>query len=425
VPIETFNSALIMEDLLWPIVAVIEGRQAPGPAFVYAFGSLSEAAILHEHLYVDPADMFKGSGPEHLHGMLAGSPLIRRLFDTKTLERMPAQDDIERHLAMKGASYEFGHFLTDMNWLPYSLSGREVESVARTIAMADLCRQWPAVFGREMVDDPSDMSGLMGPHEGLDLTDPVVIASAERLGFLRDDLDIIDGQRHKVWAYSDLASELSLNLYPVLAALPYMFANVGHINTKARLYYEKIRDSITEYDNELKYTSFTHIPMSPLGQIVLDKAQGDRRGIVDALVDLRQKQTPFRQTLTQIDRDSSLDATRKEQHELERELNGALQTLVVGSKEPKTRLVYRVWDILKTGPVSAGDAAKRKGQELHVVGRIRGLHDFWNALMDSPVARKNRNLLGTTFGTIASEQVWAAGQRLGDSLEAVRPRGAE
>jgi hypothetical protein len=109
---------------------------------------------------------------------------------------------------------------------------------------------------------------------------------------------------------------------------------------------------------------------------------------------------------------------------LEVELHTALETLVVGSKEPNERLVYKGWHLFKKGPLSVGDAAARKGQDLHVVGRIRGLHDFWNALMDSPAATKNRNLLGNIFGKVAPDEVWKAGRLLGDSLEAIRPDSA-
>ena len=140
---------------------------------------------------------------------------------------------------------------------------------------------------------------------------------------------------------------------------------------------------------------------------------------MEEIIELRYRHRGFRQYLTDYERKWDTASTRADRINLRNEFDNAWKTFVVSQEKPSTRIIYTLWDILKN-PVKTlpaiGDKLRAKGHELSIIGRVRGLHDFWKELANSPIPQKNLELLSNLFPKLASDVEWQLSYDLANSV---------
>ena len=152
--------------------------------------------------------------------------------------------------------------------------------------------------------------------------------------------------------------------------------------------------------------------------MALANCKGSRNVLAEEIFNLRHRHRDFRQYLTDYDKAWDTAQTRKERMDIKNEFENAWQTLTTAENRPSTRFVYVLWDVFKNPTrilQSIGDKAADRGRELSVIGRARGLHDFWNDLIRSPLADRNRELMTELFPDQVEQEAWEAANRFGQS----------
>lgn len=173
--------------------------------------------------------------------------------------------------------------------------------------------------------------------------------------------------------------------------------------------YAALQERIDSIDEALSEVDFRDVRIPPLCQIVLDKARDNKSGIVEEMIALRDRHSLFRASLNAHDAAWKAADTRRERLRLEKEFANAWGAIVKGENEPKTRLIYTVWDILKAPtkiPQAIGDKLAAKGKESAIVAQVGGLHTFWRELSNAPVRERNARLLSRLFPRQLPTDVW-------------------
>jgi len=103
------------------------------------------------------------------------------------------------------------------------------------------------------------------------------------------------------------------------------------------------------------------------------------------------------------------------------EFDSALKQLLEKETRQSTRVIYMLWDILKepTKILQAlGDKVTKRGRERYIVGRVKGLHDFWDDLSNSPPSNIMRTQFNRLFPKRSEDKTWESGRKLAEAVNA-------
>jgi len=415
---ELHNAALIQEELLINISKVIEDGWPAGPSFFHALGSLIEAAVIHDKVFYDPLRQTLRndlSGGIYVPSLLNESDLIQQLIREGVLTLFPESAEIDKHLEETGSSYKYGNFLVDFYYQLVSFSSTTPDGDITEFPLLDeLINKAPSVLMTEsLIAD----EGVTADGAYLFLTDAGL--KAHLLGFSRQDMIQLEGYNRRVKGYLELTQSIEIDFYPVFRALPYQIGAVKTYSSKAKALYESIVNKAVSLDDEPGgENEFSRVPVPPLSQIVMAKSKGSIKALAGEIIELRYRQRDFRRYLTDYERQWDTATTRAERFKLRNEFDNAWKTFVVDLERPSTRIIYTLWDIFKN-PLNIlpaiGDKLRAKGHELSVIGKVRGLHDFWEELVNAQVP--NRNIeLSKMFPRLADEREWQLSRNLANSI---------
>ena len=412
------NTALIHDEVLMEIIKVVEGDWPAGPAFVYALGSLVEAAVIHDRVFYDPMHQTQRNDPQPrrtIADVLNNSQLVQQLVSAKVLTLLPKREQLDSHLEASGSNYRSDSFLIDFYYGLESFSAETPEGAVNDFeVLTDLLARAPRILLTDTLiqDEAGDENGgfVSLTAEGL---------AAYALGFTREDMIRIESFMRRARGYLELTQSLEIDFYPVLSALPYQVGAIKCYQSKARQLYQSIVDRSTSLDEESRdEDNFSRVPIPPLAQIVIANAKDSISALVTELLALRERHRSFRDYLTAYERNWDSAVTRADRIKLRRDFDNAWSAFVAKLERPSTRIIYTVWDIFKNPAniLSAfGDKLRTRGHELSVIGKVRGLHDFWKELVSSPIIERNAQLL-KLFPRLAAEQDWRKSARLANQI---------
>jgi hypothetical protein len=403
------NSALLQDEVLLDCILVIEHGWPAGPNFLYSLGSLIEASVIHERVYFDPLNYTKreDSDKNYLHAVLRDSPFVRSLAQNGALKLFPQPQEVNKILKEKDRDYRHIDFLSDAIYEGISFgSAQPSGEKLRYESLLDL-------FNIPEIFQENDLAENIGGQTLL--VKNAAALRATQIGFNYRDLRLIGAMNRRALAFLDLARNMETNLYSSFTAIPHYVGAISQTNSKARELYMRLEKQLLETDEKVGATSFNRIPVAPLAQIILTRSQDSATSIADEICQLRHEHRGFRSYLTSFETEWTDSATRRERRKLQQEFDNAWATLIAKDQKPSSRLIYTLWDIVKSPlqiPKAVGEKLVEKGRELSVIGKARGRHDFWNALGDSPTPDRNRQLLVNLFPQQAEQGLWDLAARV-------------
>ncbi len=402
------NSALFQDDLLMQVVQPLDMGYPMGPSFVHALGTLIEAVVLHDINYFDPLATFttEGSG---LQAYVRQSSLINDLQRGGALRLLPPAPDVDLRFEQLGIDYRMLDLVGEINWTNKGSSFTNPASEAAYVgAMTHLLRGFPALFASLDILDAND--------------DPVT-AEAEalmRMGVDAESLILIEGQNHRLAALQSFCQPLRLNLCTNHASLPNHLGMVRHNNSVARRLYAQMTRELGELDDDtIDDDELSAIEMPELSRLVLRNCKGDLSALSNEILAVRDKHRKLRDYLTAYEEAWRTASTKGERSKLQNEFNNAWEALVRQHRQPRDRIVYRLWGVLKNPTqilAALGDELVKLGRTWAVSGQVRGLHTLWADLLDAPTARENFSLLASFGMGVADDDLWKAHLDLADTV---------
>lgn len=411
------NTAIVYDETLMDIVSVLDYGWPAGPTFFHSFGSLIEAAVIHETVYFDPTN-YSGrcdlSGDD-LTSKLLASEFIQELLRAKALVPFPAWDDVEAYLTGIGRNYQAGEFLADSLWDLSTFSVAEPGGEKNELEIHLDLSNIPNVFSGEYL--------VEGRGELVRLEDPSLFRALLQYHFTVDDLRHIDSLNRRAKAYLDLGRNAGINVYPPLLALPHQVGAVKASNSRARRLYddlsEKISSKLAATEDEVGEGAYARVLIPPLSQIVLSKAKDSAKALAAEICELRHSNRNFRQYLTNFEDLWKNAETKQERLKMLLDYENAWKALVERIDKPSTRIIYQLWDFLKKPTdilATLGDKLTDAGRKRYVMDRVNGLYDFWRELANAPVANRNQELIAKLFPKIAESDVWDLAARLAENV---------
>jgi len=244
------------------------------------------------------------------------------------------------------------------------------------------------------------------------------------LQFGKDDLIQLEGLNFRAKAYVDLTRHLGLDLHSYCLALPHQLGAVRHQNsTTLELYrqiLERVHSKEFRKDEEVGRTAFARVPIPALSELVLARCKDSAAAIGLEILNLRQEQKEFRSYLTNFGQALTWAKSKRERWQLQNQFDAALKTLLEREDKQSTRFIYRIWDVIKepTKMLAAfGDKVAVAGREKYIVGRARGLHDFWDGLAQGPPHGIAREQFHRLFHKRAEDGTWQLAEKLARALE--------
>jgi hypothetical protein len=423
-PVELHNTSLIQEDALLNIIKVVEWGWPAGPSFLYAIGSFIEASVIHDKIFFDPMRQTQRDEirAQTIPSLLNQSTFVQSMIREDVLTVFPERSEVDQHFQNAKSKYSFDNFLIDYYHGFESFSSNNPDGeISELTNLIDLTQKAPSVL---MADELIDIHMTAPDNSFISLTSPGLAAYV--LGFNQEDMKMLEALIRKARGYLELTHNLGINFYPTLLAIPFQVGSVKAFNSKAKSLYETIIEKVVSIDEEaFVEDEFSRVPIPPLTQIVMSKSKDSVDGFIAEIIELRHRHRNFRRYLTDYERQWSTATTRAERIKLRNEFDNAWKALITSQERPSTRIIYTLWDILKSLTIlpAIGDKLRDKGHELSIIGRAKGLHDFWAELLNSPVPQKNLEMMSNLFPRLADDKEWQLSRDLADSVNALLTKG--
>lgn len=406
--VNTRNSALIQPEILFEVARVFEGSYPAGPSFLNALGNLVEAIVIHEHIYLyGNKEGLDEDDPDSPWPAFYASRLVTELSRAGILIE-PTFQEFSQHLTAVGSEYDFIEFIEDFAWVPTSFVVSEPSFEEGSYRESiDLVRHAAGIFAEETLvkDDIPDS--------------PKISVSALPLiplGFTKNDLIRLEGRNRMMRGYYNLSKNLGVHLYSLFQSVPHQLGAVRNGNSRARLLFERIQNkalALLETEDLVGDETYTRVSIPPLLQIVLAKCLGSQSSFASELLELRHRHRQLRSYLSSYEEAWQAASTREEARKLNAELATAFESLGKLETAATTRLLYRIWDVVKDPTKileKVGDALVHRGKEYYAIDRVWGLHDFYHDVRNAPLPRRNYDLLASMFDKMATENTWATAE---------------
>ena len=417
------SSALIQQESLGQIVAVLDAGWPAGPTFFNALSTLTESLCLYDHVYFDPLRMHLRSDVPLGAKMLQESPFVRLLLSEGALELFPESSFIDAALAKEGRDYTYVHFIRDYVWTGSSAFWSEPEGERERLQL--YCEivdsAYPLLTHPSLV--PQAKSSIVFGPESL------LLLLGRQLRLSNQDLIFLEGLNHQSLALFTLCRNLRIHLQPFYLSLPHQLGTLDQNNSRAVTLYRQILEEIEKRDGSAAaiagqvetpdQSGFQRISVPALVGQLLARCVDQSSAIGLELLVLRRLRTGFRSYVREFDQRWSEAKTKEQLWNLGKEWNAAITKLGEKQDRPSTRLIYTIWDILKD-PVnilkSIGDKLATRGREESIIRRVDGLHDFWRDLAKAPTDKVTNANLAHLFPKRLDDEVWDLAGKLADSL---------
>jgi len=424
VSVDFTNQALIQDELLVSICLVLEHGWPAGPTFLHALSTLIESVVVHDAVYFDVLHDFQrgDEAPASLPGRLRNSDFVRALIRGEAIRPFPQESLVDAFLASKRRDYSYGHFLADAYWGTASFAyGEPEEEPNRLQLYVELVSEaQPLLLPQRLVPHGQRGAGLtIGGPELLTTT-----MLSHRLSLNQNDMKFIEGLNFRAKAFLDLARNTGLHLHPFYLGLPHQVGAIRHTNSKALELFRQVvekANSLEPDENGIGDDEFSRMPIPPLLQVLLGRCKDSPKGFVTELLGLREDWRKFREYLTEYEKQWSSAGSKRERWKIKTEFEKALDLVHEREKRSSTRIIYTLWDFFKE-PTKVlktfGDKLSKRGREEYIIGRVKGLHDFWEDLAESPTSDNVRRQFNKIFPKQADESTWTLGKRLAETVNA-------
>lgn len=410
-PIVPRNSALIQDEVLGELALVLNGMKPAGPNFLNCLGSVVEACVLHEGLFVLPAREFGARlAGQYLEDLLEQFDLVTFLVREDVFKPL-SHAELDGYLAGIGAEYNALRFIYDLKWTRKSMlmTGSDGELWHWSLEQL-LLDEAPELFeADECTDRIGDVDVPIG-EKAIDLV---------RRGFPVEDLVTLEGWNKQVRAWQKVAQLMCLNLYVVPSATVHQLGSLSAVNLKARAAYDRIKAEVEALvDDRVGHAEFNSVAVPPLTSLAITQCNGDSAALPDVLVTMRYQYRGLRQYLTDFEQSWALAASRRERLKIQNAFEAAIKKLIERDTKPSDRLIYKIWDVVKSPTKilqTVGDKLVVRGREEAIVGQVKGLRPFWRAILDAPL-QGQAELLSSLVPRIAEKQVWDASRRLAERV---------
>jgi hypothetical protein len=334
--IDAPNSALFQDDLLMQVVQPLDLGYPMGPSFVHALSTLIEGVVLHDNNFFDPLATFSSAGAG-LQGHLRQSSLIQDLKVGGALHLLPSSLDVDLRFEQLGIDYQMIDLVREISWTSGGTSFTNPAEEARYArSMSELLIGFPALFSSQDLLDDEDLP---------------ITSEADQLlqmGMDIENLIHIEGQNHRLSAMQDFCQPLRLNLYTNHASLPNHLGAIRRNNSVARKTYEQMTRLIGELDDDMvEGDAFSAIEMPELSRLVLRNCKGDISALSGEILAIREKHRNLRSYFTSYEEAWRTASTKRERSKLQNDFNNAWEALVKQHHQPRDRIIYKLWGILK------------------------------------------------------------------------------
>jgi hypothetical protein len=436
------NSALLDEELLLDLCAVLEHDLPVGPSFVHSLGALAEAIVIHDNVYFDPlGGMRSGDRPgDSIREHLGQFHIVQELTRCGALSAFPSEEQVDSHLASAGAvDYCLRNFHEQFTWLDQiglngmksSWSAGDSNSELDSYRfLQNLVTQAPFLFSpRELISsyiaDGTHPASLIGRNTG---DSGSALSAARKLGLDSNTVVVLEGFNRRAKAYAELCGHLGVHLYLQYNALPHLLGAARMQRFEVRSIYDKVVAQITGDDlAPMGSSGYTRIPIAPVAQIAMARCKGSPRALVHELLALRQRHRKFRAYLTHFEHQWNQADTREDRRRLQLEFRGSWEGLLAKEDRPLAGMMSRIigftWHLARNltpigAATAAGDKVIASWQDRSVVRKVSGLHDFYTELARSPIPERNRQLAEGLSLRIAEQPVWETAKAFAQDVNA-------
>lgn len=427
------NQALIQDETLLAVILVLEQGWPAGPTFLNALNTLIEAVVIHDVVYFDPHHQFRREHTSNasVPGVLKNSDFVKLLVQESAIRLFPETPVIDAFFVAQGRNYSFAQFLADFHWSRDSFVYADpTDEADRLNAYVDVVSKAPLLLEpRKWV--PNSIKLESGDElklvEGQQLSAMIL---EKQLSLGEGDLLFIEGLNYKAKAFLDLAQNVGLHLHPFYLSLPHQIGAIRQNNSRAMELFRQLEEGVKalpEQKDSVGESQFQRSPIPALTEVVLGRCKDSPRSIALELLELRNVHRKFRDYLTTYERNWNLAHTKRERWKLKLEVDNAVKMLLEKERRPGTRVIYTLWDFIKEPSKivkTIGDKVVKRGQDKYVVGRVKGLHDFWNDLASSPPSDVVNLQFNRLFPRRSDEQTWEAGRKLAAAINAGFTRSA-
>jgi len=428
-PCNFTNQALIQDETLFAICLVLEHGWPAGPTFLHALNTLIETVVIHDAVYFDPLHQFRRGNlsPNSIPGILRNSDFVNLLVQEEAIREFPMETVVDTHFVTDGRDYTYGRFLADAAWSTDSFAYSSPEEEASRLEIyLELVSRAPRLLQPERLLPPSIRPGSEQVESGLMVggREILLMMLGRSLSLSNDDLLTIEGMNFRAKAFLDLGRNTGLHLHPFYLALPHQIGAIHQNNSKALELFHKLQDklnSMQDQEEGVGESGFGRVPIPPLAEVVLGRCKDSKDAIPLELLDLRNVHRGLREYLTDYEQRWNSAPTKREQWKLRVEFDSALKQLLEKETRQSTRVIYMLWDILKepTKILQAlGDKVTKRGRERYIVGRVKGLHDFWDDLSNSPPSNIMRTQFNRLFPKRSEDKTWESGRKLAEAVNA-------
>ena len=419
------SSTLLQQETLGQIVTVLEAGWPAGPTFFNALSTLTESLCLYDHVYFDPLRMHLRSDAVPAGAkMLQQSSFVRLLVSEGALELFPDSPVVDAALAEEGRDYDHVDFMSDYVWTGGSSfwSTPEGERERLQLYSEIVDSAFPLLTHERLV--PEEESGLVDAQAYL------LLLIGRQLGLSNKDLIFLEGLNHQSLALFTLCRNLRIHLQPFFLMLPHQLGTLDQNNSRAASLYRQLLAEIEKRDRSAaavagevqppEPSGFQRIEVPALVGQLLARCIDQSSAIGLELLTLRRLRAGFRSYVREFDQRWSEAKTKEQLWNLGKEWNAAITKLGEKQDRPSTRLIYIIWDILKSPAKileAVGDKLADRGKEESIIRRVDGLHDFWRDLADAPTDKVTAANLARLFPKRLDDEVWDLAGKLADSLD--------
>lgn len=402
-PPEFANRALIQDETLLSICLVLENGWPAGPCFLHALNTLVEAIVLHDKVYFDALHQFRREdvGRGNLPALLQQSSFVRLLLDENVICELPSDEDLDALFASQGREYSYGHFLSDAYWGKASFASASPESEESRLQLyLELVNtSLELLKPQRLVASPADGSDQVGVREHV--REYILTLADRQIGLNDGDLLILEALNYRAKAFVDLARHAGLHMQPFYLALPHQLGAIHFHNSIAMRLWKDLQERFQtlEFEDEDE-RSFTRHPIPLLSEVLLARCKDSMDAIGLELLNLRQDHSAFRSYLTEFDQRWNTSTSKRQRSRMRAEFDAAIEKLLKHETRSSTRVIYTLWDLIKEPTKilkAGGDKLAERGREEYIINRVRGLHDFWADLANSPPASVTQGYLRRLF----------------------------
>jgi hypothetical protein len=147
-------------------------------------------------------------------------------------------------------------------------------------------------------------------------------------------------------------------------------------------------------------SGYSLLPVPHFARILLANCRS-REDIPRQLIEMRERYGPLRKTMAKYRQRIQSAESISELQRIDHELNTAwINLLKKEEKDLSSRLVYRIWEVVKTGPkmlIEYLDKLRIKDELEYPIFRVRGLYDLWSDLKGMPPQWQLLSLVENVF----------------------------